>query len=100
MPLEHSTANLTSNWHGPLQHGSGEGTLRHRRGAINWPHHGLGRFANAASTKCDYGGIAPINQRPMTDREREICANTALGIMLQTALLIGAMASSISTQAP
>ena len=58
---------------------------------------GLGAFANAASTACDYGRIARINKRPVTNRERQICASTAFGIMLQTELLIGAVASSIST---
>ena len=58
---------------------------------------GLGAFSNAASTQCDYGRIARINKRPVTNREKQICASSVFGIMLQTELLIGAMASSIST---
>ena len=51
----------------------------------------------AASTQCDYGRIARINKRAVTNREKQICASSVFGIMLQTELLIGAMASSIST---
>ena len=58
---------------------------------------GLGAFSNAASTQCDFGRIARINKRPVTNRERQICASSVFGILLQTELLIGAMASSIST---
>ena len=58
---------------------------------------GLGAFSNAASTQCDFGRVARINKRPVTNRERQICASSVFGILLQTELLIGAMASSIST---
>eukprot|EP00913_Durusdinium_trenchii_P000648 g601.t1 len=61
---------------------------------------GIATSIKGATVNCDYKRIEREEKRPVTKElpdERQRCAVTIIGVLVNTALGIGAMSSSIST---
>lgn len=58
---------------------------------------GIATSIKGATVNCDYKRIEREEKRPVTKDERQRCAVTIIGVLVNTALGIGAMSSSIST---
>ncbi|CAE7206811.1 unnamed protein product [Symbiodinium sp. KB8] len=57
----------------------------------------LGNAIAAITINCDFGRIKRVNKRPVTQDERQTCAITIIGALVNTALGLGAASSSVST---
>eukprot|EP00434_Breviolum_minutum_P000016 symbB.v1.2.000013.t1/scaffold5.1/size591573/13 len=58
---------------------------------------GVGNSIKSVVNNCDFDAIVKEERRPVTKDERQRCAVTIFGVMVNTALGIGAISSSVST---
>lgn len=58
---------------------------------------GIGNSIKSVTVNCDFKSIVKVQRRPITQDERQRCAVTIFGVMVNTALGMGAISSSVST---